>query len=60
MTDVYLRLTYDQYKAFERQLEDFKALETTHVGVDKEFYHKAYRLTLGDIDLEVHGPLVKP
>ena len=58
-TDLYARLDYDQYKLLEQQLQDFARLETTHKSAGEEFYHKSLRLRLGDIMLEIHGPLVK-
>ena len=59
-TDLYARLTYDEYKALEEQLKSFEKLETTHSSVPAEYYHKSIRLNIGDITLEIHGPLVKP
>lgn len=61
-TDLYVRLTYTQYKALEEQLRDFASLETTHESgnMDEKFYHKSFRFNLGDILVEAHGPLVKP
>ena len=56
MTDGYIRLPYDQYKAFEEAIREVK--ETTHVSVDG-FYHKSIRLPIGDLTLEVYGPTVK-
>jgi len=58
MTDVYLRLTYREYKWLEAQLRDWEQVETTHVSVDG-FYHKALRLDIGDLALEIQGPAVK-
>jgi hypothetical protein len=58
MTDVYLRLDYRQYKLLEQQLRHWEQVETTHTSVDG-YYHKALRLDLGDITLEVQGPAVK-
>jgi len=58
LTEVYIRLSYEQYKEFEEQLKNFEKLERTHTTVDG-FYHKSFRLKLGDITLEVHGPTVK-
>ncbi len=62
MTDLYARLSYNEYKRLEQQLKDVAALETTHesANLDDKFYHKSIRLQIGDITLEVHGPLVKP
>ncbi|KKM81589.1 hypothetical protein LCGC14_1328280 [marine sediment metagenome] len=59
-TDLYARLTYDEYKALEEQLKSFEELETTHSSTPAEYYHKSIRLNIGDITLEIHGPLVKP
>lgn len=61
-TEIYVRLTYDQYKRLEEELKRFDELETTHESgnLSNQFYHKSIRLHLGDILLEVHGPLVKP
>jgi hypothetical protein len=58
MTDVYLRLDYRQYKAVEDQLRKWDEIETSHTSVDG-FYHKALRLDIGDITLEIQGPAVK-
>lgn len=58
MTDVYLRLDYRQYKRFEEQLRNWEKIETSHTTVDG-FYHKAIRLDIGDLTLEVQGPAVK-
>jgi hypothetical protein len=58
MTDVYLRLDYKQYKALEQQLREWESVETTHISVDG-YYHKALRLDIGDVCLEVQGPAVK-
>jgi hypothetical protein len=62
MTDIYVRLTYDEYKALEEALKNFAALERTHTSGDKDaaFYHNSFRIPLGSLTLEVHGPLVKP
>lgn len=61
-TELYARLTYDEYKRLEQQLKDFASLETTHESAGKgdQFYHNSFRINLGDIVLEIHGPLVKP
>lgn len=58
LTDVYIQLNYDAYKELERQLSEFKQLETSHTTVDG-FYHKAFRLQVGSIIFEFQGPLVK-
>lgn len=58
---LYTQLTYEQYKEFEQQLHDYPQLETTHMSgsIGEDFYHKAFRITIGDLILEVTGPLVK-
>lgn len=58
MTDVYLRLDYRQYKHLEEQLRSWERVETTHTTVDG-YYHKALRLDIGDLTLEIQGPAVK-
>jgi hypothetical protein len=58
VTDIYLRLDYRQYKHLETQLRNWDKIETTHKSVD-EFYHKALRLDIGDVTLEIEGPAVK-
>lgn len=58
MTDVYLRLDYRQYKHLEQQLRNWENIETSHTSVDG-FYHKALRLEIGSITLEIQGPAVK-
>jgi hypothetical protein len=56
MADIYVNLSYDEYKQFERQVKAFE--ETTH-GAGTEWYHKAFRFNLGPQVFEVHGPNVK-
>ncbi len=59
MNDLYMRLTYEQYKNLERQLDDWKSIETTHRTVEGG-YHKALRLTITEsLIIEFMGPLVK-
>ena len=59
MNDLYMRLTYEQYKNLEDQLRRFAELETTHRTVDGG-YHKAFRLHITDsLILEFQGPLIK-
>ena len=62
MQAVYTQLTFEQYKDFEEQLANFAELETTHESsnMDEKYYHKAFRIRIGDFTLEVTGPLVKP
>lgn len=57
-TDVYARLDYRQYKHLEDQLSNWRDVETVHTSVDG-YYHKALRLDIGDITLEIQGPAVK-
>lgn len=61
-TELYVRLTYDQYKRLEEELKRFEELESTHESgnLNDQFYHKSLRFHLGDIAVEAHGPLVKP
>ena len=59
MADLYLSLNYIDYKELERQLRDYTLLETVHETMDNRYYHKSFRLKLGDITLEIHGPSVK-
>lgn len=58
MTDMYLRLDYRQYKQLEKQLRNWESVETSHTTVDG-YYHKALRLDIGDLTLEIQGPAVK-
>jgi hypothetical protein len=59
MNDLYMRLTFEQYKNVEVQLRRFSELETTHRTVDGG-YHKAFRLKVSDsLIIEFMGPLVK-
>ena len=58
-TELYTRLNYTQYKHFEEQMRDWEQIETTHVDTDNQFYHKALRLELGSLIIEVQGPTVK-
>jgi hypothetical protein len=58
MADLYLSLNYAQYKKLEEQLRDWQNIERTHTTVDQRFYHKALRLDMGDLVLEIQGPRV--
>jgi hypothetical protein len=58
MTDVYLALDYRAYKHLEDQLRDWERIETSHTSVNG-YYHKALRLEIGDLTLEIQGPAVK-
>lgn len=57
-TDVYIRLSYDEYKEMEEQLANYQKLETNHISVDG-YYHKSFRLKVGGLLFEFQGPLVK-
>lgn len=56
--DIYLNLSYDQYKALEQQLLEWKKRETAHTSVDG-FYHKSISFRIDDTRFEFHGPNVK-
>jgi hypothetical protein len=58
MTDVYARLDYRQYKHLEEQLRNWQNIETSHTTVDG-YYHKALRIDIGTLTLEIQGPAVK-
>ena len=52
----YTHLTYEEYKALQKQMKAFK--ETTHKSTGG-FYHKSIRLKVSDkFIMEFHGPLV--
>ncbi len=52
----YIHLTYEEYKALERQMREFA--ETAH-KTEGGFYHKSIRLKVSDgLIMEFHGPLV--
>lgn len=56
MTVQYIHLSYEAYKALERQCREWK--ETTHTTVTG-FHHKSIRLNIdGNLIMEFHGPLV--
>jgi len=60
VNDLYMRLTYEQYKSLEDQLRRWEELETTHMTVEGG-YHKALRIQISDtLILEFQGPLIKP
>ncbi len=60
MNDLYMRLTYEQYKKLEAQLRNWEQIETTHRTVEGG-YHKALRINITDtLLLEFQGPLIKP
>ena len=54
--DMYIHLSYKEYKAAEKAMREFN--ETTHTTVTG-FYHKSIRIPLGDSSIEFHGPAVK-
>lgn len=59
MNDMYMRLTYEQYKSLEEQMKNFKEIETTHRTVEGG-YHKAFRLQVTpSLIIEFQGPLIK-
>lgn len=55
MSVLYLHVDYEAYTAAEEQMRAYR--ETTHKSTGG-FYHKSIRLKLGDLMLEIHGPLV--
>lgn len=56
MTVQYIHLTYEDYKNFQKQMQEFK--ETTHKS-EGGFYHKSIRVKVDpSLIMEFHGPLV--
>lgn len=56
MTPIYLHLSYEEYKALEKQMRAFA--ETSH-KTEGGFYHKSIRLKVSEsVIMEFHGPLV--
>ncbi len=52
----YMHLSYEEYKALETQMCEFR--ETSH-RTEGGFYHKSIRLKITDsLIIEFHGPLV--
>ena len=52
----YTHLSYEEYKALQKQMKAFE--ETTHKSTGG-FYHKSIRLAVSDgLIMEFHGPLV--
>jgi len=52
----YTHLSYEEYKALQKQMKAFE--ETTHKSTGG-FYHKSIRLKISDgFIMEFHGPLV--
>lgn len=59
MNSLYMHMTYEDYKNLEKQLANFKQLETSHKTVEGG-YHKAFRLKVTDsLIIEFQGPLLK-
>lgn len=58
MKQLYMSLPYEDWKALEDQCNRFAEIETAHTTT-AGFYHKAFRLQLGDLLIEFQGPLVK-
>ena len=56
MADLYIQLTYDEWKQLEDQCKSFQ--ETTH-GEGSEYYHKSFRIKVGGTSWEFHAPIVK-
>ena len=57
MSDIYVNVDYEEYKALEQACREF--VETSH-GEGTEYYHKSFRFPLNkDTTVEIHGPLVK-
>lgn len=56
MADIYVNLSYDEYKRLEEACRQFA--ETNH-GKGTEWYHKSIRLPVGSVTWEFHGPNVK-
>ena len=56
IADIYVNLNYEEWKDLERQCREFR--ETTH-GEGTEWYHKSFRMKVGDSLWEFHGPNVK-
>lgn len=56
MSVIYTHLTYEEFKALETQMKEFK--ETTH-QTTPGFYHKSIRLQVSsDLIMEFHAPMV--
>lgn len=55
MANQYVQMTYEEYKAMETAMREFK--ETSHTTVTG-FYHKSIRIPMGDGTIEFHGPIV--
>ena len=58
-TDLYANLSYEEYKKFEEALKAYHEKEGTDTAGEGRYYHKYFRLRIGDITLDVHGPAVK-
>ena len=55
MADIYIRLSYDEYKTIEIAMREFK--ETVHTTVTG-YYHKSIRIPFDTGHIEFHGPAV--
>ena len=57
MAEMYMHLTYEEWKAMEEQMKEFK--ETAH-GSGTDWYHKSIRIKVNDgLTIEFHAPNVK-
>lgn len=57
MPNIYVSVSYEEYKVVEQAMREFR--ETVHTTVSG-FYHKSIRVPLGrETWLEVHGPIVQ-
>lgn len=56
MACIYIQLTYEEYKRLEEAIKVFR--ETLHTSTGG-YYHKSWRLPVGDNIFEFHGPIVK-
>lgn len=58
MTVTYIHLSYENYKALERQMREYA--ETVHTSIPGPFYHKSIRLRIDEnLIMEFHGPNVR-
>lgn len=57
MSQLYMMLKYEDYKKLEDQCKRFSEIETAHTTTNG-YYHKAFRLELGELLIEFQGPLV--
>lgn len=59
MVVLYLSLTYEEYKELEKEIEKGLKLEKISKPFNNQSYYKYFRIKIGKIILEVHGPLIK-